>query len=82
MVRAKVVEGKRPLVVAGFGEGEKVGGERPLVRAKVVERKRPFSIIMFVISQRRSQFSQSASAQSINKFRSGKLAKALVRRPA
>jgi hypothetical protein len=65
---AEVLEGKRPSVVAGLGECEKVGGERLLVRAKVADGKRPFSAKLSRNSQRRSQFSQSASAQSINSF--------------
>ncbi len=78
----KGLKGKRSLVVAVFGECEKVCRERPIVIAKVVNGKRPFSAKMFCNSQRRSQFSQSAPAQSINKFHSGKSAKALIRRPA
>lgn len=82
VVMAKVVDGERPLVVASFGGCEKAYWERPLVKAKVVEGKRPFSAKLSRNSQRRSQFSQSASVQRFNKFRSGKPAKALVRRPA
>lgn len=46
-----------------------------------MEGKRPFSGKLSGNSPRRSQQTQSASAQGVNNFRSGKLAKTLVRRP-
>ena len=64
----KGLKGKRSLVVAVFGECEKVCRERPIVIAKVVNGKRPFSIIMSDISQRRYRPSQSASAQVLTIF--------------
>ena len=40
----EVLKGQRPFVVAGFGECEKVCGERPLVKAKVMDGKRPLRL--------------------------------------
>jgi hypothetical protein len=65
---AEVLEGRTTVGRGRFYEGEKVCRERPIVTAKVVDGKRLSSIIMFRSSQRRSQFSQSAPAQSINNF--------------
>jgi hypothetical protein len=72
----------RGLVGKCFGNCERFSRERPVLCTRVMEGKRPFSIIIFRSSQRRNQFSQSASAQGVNKFLSRKPAKTLVRRPA
>ena len=72
----------RRLVGSGLGDCEWVSWQRPVLSTRVMEGERPFYVKLSRNSQRRSQFSQSASAQSFNKFRSGKPAKALVRRPA
>lgn len=51
-----------------LGDGKRVGWERPFGVAKGLEGKQPFSCKLFGNSQRRSQFSQSASSQRFNNF--------------
>ena len=51
-----------------LGDGKRVGWERPFGVAKGLGGKWLFSCKLFGNSQRRSQFSQSASAQRFNNF--------------